>query len=413
MPFKDYLSITKPTKSKDIVGNNTLIQNLKQEISSGIPKGILISGPTGIGKTLSLKLIFRELDSDDIWYDAADLDSKKIESIDLHGENIESLFFDPRDSREKIFVIDNADGFPEKVNKSLISKIKTTKNIIIILCNDPYPLRDIEKYCTVFKFIRPSKIQIKNFLFKSNIFKESTDASKNEKIHTKIENLITETNNDIRFLLNTLSLKITHSDKDKIFNTPFDATSTIFDSSETLSKKMDAFYFDTFIIPLMVHENYISKTGKAEIKYLINYANSAEDLSQGDIFNKNMFTETNGYQAIMVIRAANNHRVGFPSFTKMLGNESSTNSKIKQLCTLGFDRLYASALIYIIAQKIIKNDFKEVISLMNKYSLTKDQYYDFLLPLWINKENPVVIPSKEKAAFTRYCTSLTKKKTYA
>jgi len=190
----DLINYTKPMKLDDIIGNKILIQSLKEEIKN-TTGGIFISGNTGIGKTLAVEIIIKELNAEGVWYDATDLDSDAIDQIDFEGCDIKNLM--TGSNSKKIFVIDNADGFPENVNNSLIRKIKSSKHTIVIICNDFYPLKEVEKYCKSFKFINPTTLEIKIFLYKKSIN------------IVGIDNLIYETNNDVRFLLNTLILRNT------------------------------------------------------------------------------------------------------------------------------------------------------------------------------------------------------------
>jgi len=385
--MKDLLVKTRPVHSKDIVGNTQVIKNLKEKLTDHVG-GILISGPIGVGKTLTVELIIKELSFEGIWYDASDLDSKTIESLDFisHGMS----------NKRRIFVIDNADGFPDSVTVILNKKLQITQHTVVIICNDLYPLKNIEKNCVLFKFIRPTKIQIKNFLFKWKIFKESSN-------HTKIEDLITETNNDIRFLLNTLSFKMTHSDKDKTINNIFDATSIMFDKDEPMDRKINAFYSDTFMIPPMIHDNYLI----GHKRPLIDYSISADYIAEADIMNEAAGPNTwelNNYQANALIMATRGHKINYPQFSKLIGKDSTMRSRKKMLeWQSRLDRIdQIPYLLPILFKKIINKDWDSARDLMHEYDITRDILYDFLCKIWLGSPDAISISTKDKTAFTKF-----------
>jgi len=410
--MRDVFERTRPKTTKNIIGNASVIQSMKTEIRT-TSKGILVSGPTGIGKTLAAELIIKELDAEGIWLDASELDSKTIDKLDVQGENIFSLMQNTKSKvkttslRKKVFIIDNADSFPETVNKHLIKKFEVTIHTIVIICNDPYPLKSLEKYCICIKFIRPSKIQIKNFLLEKGIFKESPNQAINQKIHTKIEDLVTETNNDIRFLLNTLNLKQTKSGKDKTVNNIFDAASIMFDSDESDERKINAFYSDTFIIPQIIHENYAQRQKRP----MIEYSKTADDLAEADIFAHASgpgHFELSNYQGYSLIQGTKRHRINFPTYPKSMGKDSSIRSMNTQLTEMKLGGNITSRvdvipyLLPILIQKITSREFESAREIMNKYSITRDILYDVLSKFWLGPDCDIKVPTKEKSAFTRY-----------
>jgi hypothetical protein len=242
-------------------------------------------------------------------------------------------------------------------------------------------------------------------LLSKGVFKESDNPEKNKRMHEKIEALISESNNDIRHLLNELGLKITTNNKDKNIYNVFDATTIMFDTSESFDRKVSAFYSDTFMMPLMVHENYI--TNKRSIESI---SKSADYLCDADTFGERAGPgafEISNYQCFALISASKERNLSFPQFPKSLGKESSIRSKRQKLTEIEkLDRLeYMPFITEIIIKKLAEKEFEYVKKIFKEYSITKEQFYDFVCELWLGSPEEIKVDTKIKTAFTKFLST--------
>ncbi len=388
--MKDFLELTRPQKVKDIVGNATVIKKLKTALEND-KGGFMIVGVSGIGKTLTMQLLVSELNMDVIWYDASNINTERLNKMDVSRRK--NLWGKPR-----VIIIDNAKNFRDSTK--LIKKLKDSKFPIVIICQDVYPLRFVSKACQIFKFNRPSKIQIRNFLIKNNIFK-NTD---NPQTKTKIEDLVSACQNDIRFLLINVGMRMTSAKTASEIkgvsdnSTIFDQTKIIFDKRKTMKERLSAFWYDPFLMPYMVHENIVGKTNTKSTSEALDYLSLADIYgSAGSAGKGSMFLTK--YQGICLVAAikSSGYRPPFPVYTKLLGKESTIRAtNIDQSFRLDVMPM----LFPMISKLITEREHKKVYDIFEEYGITKDDYYDHLKNHWLGSK--ITIKSADKSALTRY-----------
>lgn len=201
----------------------------------------------GIGKTLSIDLIFNKEIYDIIYYE---------------GDNLSHFFKNNNNksvkNKEKVIVVDNIEELDIKeINQFLKLNILNKNIIIILICNNEYinykDLKIVKSYFYEFKFITPSIQEI--FLFVKNICsKNSVNISDN-----KINELIIYKQKDIRSIINeilffkdnTNNICINKKDiKQNIFNDFNEITKKIeLQEKLVILEKIDC-------LDLMLHEDY-------------------------------------------------------------------------------------------------------------------------------------------------------------
>jgi replication factor C subunit 1 len=194
----------RPVSSNDIIGNKNNINNLIEWLNTWNEnnkyKCALISGNSGIGKTLSIEIILKELKFNIIELNTDDeRDKSYIQNNIKQSLNIKKTVF----NKSNILVVNDLDccndyGFLT----AIVECIKETKIPIICTCNDRYNqnLKTLTNYCIDVKFTKPPTNEIVKFI--NNIIKkENININQNE-----ILELIENSNNDIRNILNTLQL---------------------------------------------------------------------------------------------------------------------------------------------------------------------------------------------------------------
>jgi replication factor C subunit 1 len=332
----------KPTSPINIIGNKTNIDNIIKWInewnnesnSKNKKKCLLVSGNSGIGKTLSIELILKSLNYNIIELSSDEERNKEyiINSIKPILQNTKTIF-----GKKNALVVNDLDCLNDYgFISALIECIKETKIPILCTCNDRYnqAFKTFANYCEDIKFKNPST---------NDIYKFICPIIKSEKIQITEINakiLIENSNNDIRNILNNLCFYTNQSTiqtkKDTSQIGIFSMTTTMFSQLNDFEEKYKTFWLDSDLIPLMIHENYINNTikSKDEEKTFDNLLNSSSSMSDVDIFQsdlENTNWELMPYIAVNCIKVTSSchskSQIKFPSFL----SKTSTKNKKKRM----------------------------------------------------------------------------------
>jgi replication factor C subunit 1 len=335
----------KPTDINGIIGNKKNIDGIQQWIQNienntkNTKKCLLISGNTGIGKTLSVDIILKTLK-----YNIVELNSDDERDKEYIKGNIKPMLQVVKTvfGKKNALVVNDLDCLSDHgFISALIDCIKETKIPIICTCNDRYnqAFKTFATYCEDIKFKNPSTNEIYNFI--NSIYKK-------EKIlisEVNAKKLIENSNNDIRNTLNNLQL-YNHkleikSEKDSTQIGIFDMANIMLSQTNDFEKKYKTFWLDSDLSPLMVHENYINNTIKSTNNSEANKLKNLDDLFAGanylsniDLFESDIEAtnwELMPHIAVNCISAsANCHtraQIKFPSFLA----KTSTKGKNKRI----------------------------------------------------------------------------------
>jgi replication factor C subunit 1 len=328
----------KPVDLNNIIGNklniNNIIKWLDEWSSKNKIKCLLISGNSGIGKTLSIELVLKQHN-----YNIIELNSDDEREKEYIKTNIKPIlkFTKTLFGKKNVLVVNDLDCLSDYgFISSLTECIKETEIPIICTCNDRYnqSFKTLATYCADIKFQKPNTNDIYKFI--SNIIK-------NEKLaisETSARKLIENSNNDIRNTLNNLQISKNNSqlnfNKDNTQLSIFDITNTMLSQTNEFETKYNSFWLEPDLIPLMIHENYIlnSLKNKNECDNLNNLYATSNNLSDLDLFETSVEVtnwELMPYVASTCIKICSNchpkTRIQFPAF---LG-KTSTKNKNKRL----------------------------------------------------------------------------------
>jgi len=400
-----------PKSITDIIGHKeqiTQITNWLQTWEEGTPetRGVLVTGPPGIGKTTAVHLIANSLGYKVKEYNASDTRSVSM----LRG-----LFaLGVRRLVKEVIVMDEVDGLSERGGVGEIAAIikKTTTPIICIANEKPPKLRPIINACLDIKFNRPVKSTIATALLKV------AKAEKIEVTKLDLETLCEKNGNDIRSILNNLEFygaDTIESKNDKDANLRLDlfsATQKLFANKKApLDEAANLVFVDYNMIPLMVQEAYVASSRNS----LEDAVRAAEFISVGDVMDRRIHQKQDWsllphfVQNTVAVTKTVSGPAPFQIFPAWLGKNSKRlkhrryidDLSSKVFCSNDSFRLdYAEPLQNILLNplKADKPDIKTTIKTMDQMRFTRDDIMDNLQEIMFDKFE---LPTKTKTAFTR------------
>jgi len=338
----------KPNDIDSIIGNKQVIMTLCKWLKSWDKSNkknncALLSGPCGIGKSLTIDLLIKKYNLNPIYLDTNERRDK--EYITNHIipiiKNEHSLF-----GKQNILVINDIDyaddnGFIASVSECM----KNSQIPIVATCNNRYnqTIKPLLIYFSDFKFYKP---------FQNDILKFLVHIVKSEKKNiseSNLKNIIEESGYDIRNCLNNLQIYRNKyiGIKDKIQTNIFDVTKLLLSQSIVFKDKYDLFWFEPDIIPLMIHENYINNNIKMKNEYesLKNISKACDYLCDSNIISNQINAvnwELSPYIACSVIGITENCVSKTQiKFTNYLSKISTINKhkKMKSNSNLNIDEI--------------------------------------------------------------------------
>ncbi|KAL4430479.1 hypothetical protein ABPG74_005404 [Tetrahymena malaccensis] len=442
-----------PQDLNDCVGNEAQIKKLenwlvnwenvvvhKQKVQGNWKenpgaRACLISGPPGIGKTSTVRLLAQKYNMNIIEWNASDVRNKNaIESIiNPLKDNTVLNFKHEVSSQRSIILMDEVDGMSSGDiggNQALMKIIKETKNPIFCVCNDRYSqkLRSLASICFDVRFYKPNKSNIAQRL----LYVCRQEGLKSEQNH--LEFLAESVNNDIRQALNLLQMQSKKSKEisfksliqglssfkkdDQVSMSAFEAakilmTKSEFDRKKQISQKIDLFFLDYELVPMLIHENYLStfqsrEYNRTSVQELERIADATCAMAESDLLqdsirsggNWSLLQNVGFLTSVYVPQQVCSKCNTFPQMTQHLGKFSSqrkTSRLIRQLRmqlsqnisgnrqAVQFD--YINPLMELILYQLENNGKQgvdNVINIMEEYNITPD----------LLKEHFVTIPYK-------------------
>jgi replication factor C subunit 1 len=413
-----------PKTVADIIGHKEQINQITTWLHSwdeGYPteRGIIVTGPPGIGKTTTVHLIAQSLGYKVTEYNASDTRSVSV-LRGLMALGIKRLV-------KEIIVMDEIDGLSERGGVGEIAAIikKTSTPIICIANEKPPKLRPIINACLDIKFNRPVKSTIAAALLKvaraEKIVMARHSLTPREVTKVDLEGLCEKNGNDIRSILNNLDFYGTdtvESKNDKDSNLRLDlfsATQRLISNKHlSLDDAASLVFVDYNMVPLMVQEAYIGSSRNS----LDDVVRAAEFISCGDVMDKRIHRSHDWsllphyVQSVVSAAKTVSGPPPFQIFPAWLGKNSKRlkhkryidDLSSKMFCSNESFRLdYAEALQNILlnplkADTLLKSDINLVIKSMDALRFTRDDIMDNLQEIMFDK---VDISTKVKTAFTR------------
>ena len=251
-------------------------------------KAALLSGPPGIGKTSTAKVLLRHAGYDVVELNASDVRSEKaIKAMagDMVGNTSIADFATaagagaadgaprPAANGRMAVIMDEVDGMSAGDRggmSALLKVIANTKMPIVCICNDrgSPKVKSLANHCIDLRFRRPTAAEIKAAL--RRVVAAEGYAQVDEAVFDK---LVDACNADIRQMLNLLQIwqpqasagGLTADGAQKNLQSafkdldvgPFEVADQFFRDG-SLESKLRAYFVDSSMTPLLVQENYLS-----------------------------------------------------------------------------------------------------------------------------------------------------------
>jgi hypothetical protein len=307
-----------PHKCTQIIGNKnniSILKNFLNNFNEFKYKSLIISGKRGIGKTLAIKILLKELEydhrliyPDEIKNYRSDNDFKDYYNFN-NSVNVKMNF---TKKKKLALIFDDAEGITLSSEKKYIINIFKENNKqksfpLIFISNNQHNklMNDLKKNNNEIKFEIPTLEEFTEyikFIFTSENIKWSENFN--------FELLLKFADFDFRRLLNILydlSLNfnlvdnniITEYIKNSIEKTNntglFESTLKLINNYDNYNNILKLYEIEKVLLPLMIHENYIFKFKKNNNNNLEDLINITDSLSRGDNIETNIYTNQNWF----------------------------------------------------------------------------------------------------------------------
>ena len=396
-----------PRTVSEIIGHKESIQQLTAWLSSWEQehRGVLITGPPGIGKTTTVHLVAQSLGYKVAEHNASDTRSVSL----LRG----MIALGMKRLQKEVIVMDEIDGLSGGGERGGVGELadlirKTRIPIICIANQTPPKLKPIQSACMIIKFHRPVKSTIATALL-TITKKEGLSLTK-----TELEGMCERSGNDIRAILN--HLQFDHGaagEKDANLRLDlFSATQKLLGNKRIgLTEAEDLVFVDYGMVPLMVQEGYLAASRGS----LEETAAAAEQISFGDLMNRRLWNTQDWSLLPHVVHStvATARMVTGPCpfqiFPQVLGKNSRRGKhrrlleEVSSLRRRSFQvfRLDEAEMIQrILLQGLTKDkpDIKGTIHRLDTLHISRDQLMENISE---NLFHPIEVPTKVKTALTR------------
>ncbi len=420
----------RPTVLSEVIGHKSEIQALRNWLgawSEAYPekKGVLITGPPGIGKTTVVHLLAKEFGYAVTEYNASDTRSVSA----LRG----AFALGMRRLRREVIVMDEVDGLSERGGVVELAGVirKTTCPIFCIANEKGAKLKPLVAVCAELRFSRPLRSTIAVGLDRIVKAEGLVGVTREE-----LESLCERNGNDIRAVVNQLEFRAREEksqeekgsgaggaggagDKDACHRMdPFSVTQRLFAGKKMpWSEAMDLVFVDSHMIPLMVQEAYVH-AGRSDIEAI---AEAADAVCRGSEVTRRVY-QTQDWGLVPHAVAATIEVVRrvpggapFQIFPQVLGKTSKQRKQVRWMEDMGRrvgrglqGGVFRMEMAEMLQRKIVEEmvgegaPFRRTIAAMDEMGLTRDDVFEALEEVsLVPVAKRATVPTAVRSAFTR------------
>ncbi len=196
----------RPSNLNDIIGNEHTIERLKIIVEQGNLPNLILSGPSGVGKTTSILCLANELLGENYKEAVLELNASDARGIDVVRNKIK-LFAQKKIilpyGQYKIIILDEADSMTAAAQQALRRTMEIYSNTtrFILACNTSTKIIEpIQSRCVILRYSKLSNNELKKRLLQI----AEKEGIKNKLEEDGLESIIFNSDGDLRAGLNIL-----------------------------------------------------------------------------------------------------------------------------------------------------------------------------------------------------------------
>lgn len=403
-----------PKTLGNVIGHTDAIHALKTWLTHWsptmtTPRGALLTGPPGIGKTTLAHLVVRECG-----YDLVELNASNERSAGAIRKWFEEASKAGHVGKRRVVIMDEVDGMSSGDRGGIGELARVIRGCafpMICIGNERTApkMRPLVSCCLDIRCARPSRITIAKQLCATVIA-----PNKLKYTQARLEDLCERNGNDIRQILNYLQFDVVSGGtKDELQRVdPFSATGRLFGGAGPLDHRLGLVFVDFGLVPLMVAEGYVKAAGKRPAGGVERCVAAAQCISSYDIMDRMLHRTMNwgllpgAVMNIVGAAAAADGPAPYEIFPSWLGKHSKRLKHRRMLTTLrhggrfGTDTNLLDSLSLLRARLFKDAPAPLIVDELVSLGMTRDDMLETLVETAFSDE-PATLDSKLKGGITR------------
>ncbi|KAI5191347.1 replication factor C subunit 1 [Nematocida sp. AWRm77] len=377
----------KPKALADIVGNKGPVAELKKCMDSLENSPLLLCGPSGVGKTLSVYLAAQEAGAALVEYNSTEC-RNKAEISAIKAQSVQKTLCKGKDLTvcgKKVILLEEVDsmGVSDRGGlQEILSLVKSSRVPVIMTANDKTnpKIKSLLGQCHVVVYHKIDNRTMANY-FKKIVEKEGVPVPENT-----LAQLAIVSGGDLRYGINMLQYicrkkEISKEDlkalsKHDTSPSLFDTTKLLFSPGLSVAKKYSAYYEDPTLALQMVFENYVEGS-------IHTVADISDSLSRADTIERAMLYEgrkemfpLGGYFTAIHPPLRLMSRINFSKYLGFSSSRKAKQQKYRMLCQhLGHGK-YAGGWSSIYYLPVISSVLQSKLPASTKSKYANDLYLD-------------------------------------